>query len=725
MELLIKLEEATTPEGAGRGRGGVGPRGESATRIGKPGAIRGDAQRRTSTGTWQQQAGVPTDPDEEAARIGQGPAPSPAQFTSGEFDIATELSEGDMVRALTEKVGLPYADIGDFELDGEEGERVRSYIPSQTARERRIYPLKEETKPGRRPVLTVAISDPLNITIVDDLRLLLPEHDIEAVVINEDDIVEAIDRFYGVGDETLDNVIDSLGEEEDDEDSGLLSSGNELEIDLEKLANDPPVIKLVNLLLIQAIQDRASDLHIEPFAGSLRIRYRVDGVLREIPSPPKSLQLGLISRLKVMGGMNISETRAPQDGRIRISISGKEVDLRCSSVPTVYGESLVMRILDKSTMMIGIRQLGFQKEPLEMVLDSAHKPNGILLVTGPTGCGKTTTLYSVLNEVFDSGLKFITTEDPVEYELPGVVQVNINAKVNLTFAACLRSILRQDPDVILVGEIRDVETAEISIQAALTGHMVFSTLHTNSSAATLTRLIDMGIEPFLLTSTLRCVVGQRLIRTICPMCKEPYIPTDEELEEFAVTREEVQDITFFAGRGCDDCNFSGYKGRLGLFEVMTITEELRELILQRATTDEIHALAVHQGMQTMRSDGWLKVCLGATTFEEVGRQTPRESEESARLEAMSAKRSLARIEEARRKREAEDRIDEEGEDYQEFGIPEVVEEEVPQQLAEEPLVEEPIAQEPDSDDELMPPPMLGLEPTEPKEEPGGEDATRV
>jgi type II secretory ATPase GspE/PulE/Tfp pilus assembly ATPase PilB-like protein len=427
-----------------------------------------------------------------------------------------------------------------------------------------------------------------------------------------------------------------------------------VEIDPESLANQPPVIKLVNLLLMQAIQDRASDLHIEPFAGQVRIRYRVDGVLREIPSPPKSLQIGLISRLKVMASMNISESRTPQDGRIRLSIAGKEIDLRVASVPTVYGESIVMRVLDKSTMMIGIRQLGFQKEPLEAILKEAHKPNGMLLVTGPTGSGKTTTLYSVLNEVFDPGLKFITTEDPVEYELPGIVQVNINAKVHLTFAACLRSILRQDPDVILVGEIRDVETASIAIQAALTGHMVFSTLHTNSAAATVTRLVDMGIEPFLLTSVMRGIIGQRLIRTLCPSCKDIYIPTDEELEEFAVPREEVEDIDFYMGRGCDDCNYTGYKGRLGIFECMIITDEIRELIIQKATTDEVHALAVHQGMQTMRSDGWLKICMGMTTFEEVSRQTPRESEESARAEMESAKRSLAKIEASRRERERED-----------------------------------------------------------------------
>jgi type II secretory ATPase GspE/PulE/Tfp pilus assembly ATPase PilB-like protein len=397
-------------------------------------------------------------------------------------------------------------------------------------------------------------------------------------------------------------------------------------------------------------------LHIEPFAGQLRIRYRVDGVLREIPSPPKSLQLGLLSRLKVMATLNISESRRPQDGRIRLNIEGREVDLRVACVPTVHGESIVMRVLDKSAMMIGISQLGMQKEVLEPYLKRARKPNGIVLVTGPTGSGKTTTLYATLKEIFDPGSKFITTEDPVEFELPGIVQVNINARVGLTFAACLRSILRQDPDVILVGEIRDVETAQIAIQAALTGHLVMSTLHTNSAAATITRLVDMGVEPFLLTSTLEAIIGQRLVRTICPSCKSPYFPTDEELSEFGVTRDEVEGLEFMQGRGCDDCNFSGYKGRMGLFEMMEVTESIKELILQRATTDDIHAMAVHEGMVTLRQDGWLKICLGLTSFEEVTRHTIPETEDSIRAEMESVRRSLSRIQEAQKKRAEEDRM---------------------------------------------------------------------
>ncbi len=649
MELMIRLEAATSPGGSSPRI----PKNESASKA----------------GNVKQSGKVRIGDEESAAKVG-GVQPAVGHVLQ-EIEIPDEAS---MVQALTEKVGLPYVKLADYDLESENSEKVRGFVPASVARERRIIPLREKSAAGGgKPVLEIAISDPLDITIVDDLRLLLPEHDIEPVVMDESDIVDSIDRHYGLGEESLDAVIGDLQEEMTKTASVQQADG--IEIDVEELANDPPVIKLVNLLLVRAITDRASDLHIEPFAGTLRIRYRVDGVLREIPSPPKSLQIGLCSRLKVMAGMNIAETRRPQDGRIRLNISGKEIDLRVAAVPTVYGESIVMRVLDKSTMMIGIRQLGFQKEVLDILLKEARKPNGIVLVTGPTGSGKTTTLYSVLSEVYDSGLKFITTEDPVEYELPGIVQVNINAKVQLTFAACLRSILRQDPDIILVGEIRDVETAQISVQAALTGHMVFSTLHTNSAAATITRLVDMGIEPFLLTSTLRCVVGQRLIRTICPSCKEPYIPTDDDLEEFAVSRDEVEDITFYHGRGCDDCNFTGYKGRLGIFEVMKVTEELNELVLQRSTSDEIHALAVHQGMATMRSDGWLKICLGVTTFDEISKQTPRETEDTAKAEMASAQRSLQRIEAARRKREEEDNaefvFEDEGEE-EPFGLPEIL-----------------------------------------------------
>ncbi len=528
------------------------------------------------------------------------------------------VADTDMLQMLSEQAGLPYVDLADYPV---ENLKILKYIPAEIARTFKVFPLKEDSD----GTIVVAISDPLNITIVDDLRLLL-DKSVSPVVAGEDDIMEYIDRYYGIGDETIEKMVEEFDKE--DEEALLIRDIDEMDLsDLERIAHEPPVIRLVNLILLQAIKDRASDLHVEPFGGILRIRYRVDGVLREIPSPPKSLQLGLCSRLKVLANMNIAETRMPQDGRIRLTLSGREIDLRVSSIPTVHGESIVFRILDKSMMMLGIGQLGMTKETLDKFMKLIRKPNGIILVTGPTGCGKTTTLYAAINEINDPGYKIITTEDPVEYEVPGIIQVNINPKVGLNFAICLRHIVRQDPDIILVGEVRDLETAQISIQASLTGHLVFSTLHTNSAAATITRLIDMGLEPFLITSTLEAIMGQRLIRTVCPSCKHTYTPTPEELEDFGATPEDVRDITFYKGAGCDECAYTGYKGRMGMFEMLIMTDEIRELVLQRATTDQIHAMAAHQGMSTMRNDGWLKICLGVTTFEEVARQTPRESKE--------------------------------------------------------------------------------------------------
>ncbi len=602
---------------------------------------------------------------EAGTRVGAGEGGLPPGTSEQELESGA-ISAEEMMQALTEKAGLEYRDINEFDLSNpEKVRRLTSYLLASTCRERRIFPVDEyESEETGKPVIVVAISDPMDITVIDDLRLMLPDHELEPVVCKEEDIVDMINTHYGVADEDLEEVIGTLTTEEGETERDDSRRG-EVDISMEDVANNPPVIKLVNLLLMQAIKDRASDIHVEPFGGVLRVRYRVDGVLREIPSPPKSLQLGMLSRLKVMADMNISETRRPQDGRIRLNVEGREVDLRVACVPTVHGESIVMRVLDKSTMMIGVSELGMQQEVLEPYLKRARKPNGIVLVTGPTGCGKTTTLYATLQEVFDPGSKFITTEDPVEFELPGVVQVNINAKVGLTFARCLRSILRQDPDVILVGEIRDVETAQIAIQAALTGHMVFSTLHTNSAAATVTRLIDMGVEPFLLTSTLEAIVGQRLIRTICPNCKAPYSPTDEDLFDFGVSRDEVSDIDFYKGRGCEDCNYSGYKGRLGIFEMMEVSEQLKELILNRASTDDIHAMGVHEGMITMRQDGWLKICLGVTTFDEVAKNTIPETEESIKAEMDSVRKSLTMIDKIQKQREAEEYGALEGEEEEE------------------------------------------------------------
>jgi type II secretion system protein E len=463
-------------------------------------------------------------------------------------------------------------------------------------------------------------------------------HSVEAVVANEEEIIDYINMHYGVGDETLDDMV-QMFESQDDQGNLRQAEGAFDLSDIDKISSEEPIIRFCNLLLLQAIKDRASDLHIEPFSNVIRIRYRVDGVLREIPSPPKSWQVGILSRFKVMGNLDIAETRRPQDGRLKLTIEGREIDLRMSTLPVVYGEAMAMRILDKNMMMIGVQQIGMTPDVLEKFMKVVERPNGILLVTGPTGSGKTTTLYAALNEINDPTEKIITTEDPVEYQLDGVIQININQGVGLTFARCLRAILRQDPDVILVGEIRDVETAQIAIQASLTGHLVFSTLHTNSAAGAVTRLIDMGVEPFLITSTMEGVIGQRLVRMVCTNCKEPYKPLPDEMAEFSVTQEDIADITFFKGRGCDECGHSGYRGRIGIFELLEVTDEVRELINQRCSTDEIHAFAVHQGMKTMRQDGWLKICLGITTFDEVCRHTPRESHELIKeeMEAILAK----------------------------------------------------------------------------------------
>jgi type IV pilus assembly protein PilB len=525
----------------------------------------------------------------------------------------------DMLQILSEQAGLPYVKISDYPV---KELKLLQLVPAQFAKEYKVFPLREEPDGS----ITVAISDPLNITIVDDLRLLL-DRPIKAVVCTEEEILDNINQYYGMGEETIEQMVEEF-EKQADENVLQATPFGEMDLsDLERIAHEPPVVKLVNLLLLQAIRDRASDLHIEPFSGRLRIRYRVDGALREIPAPPKSLQVGLCSRFKVLSSMDIAETRLPQDGRIRLTISGREIDLRLSTIPTVHGESIVMRILDKSMMLLGVGQLGMTKDTMERFMGAIRNPNGIVLATGPTGCGKTTTLYAAVTEINEPTRKLLTVEDPVEFEISGLVQVNVNPGVGLTFAETLKAMLHQDPDIILVGEIRDLETAQIAVQAALTGHLVLSTVHTNSAAATITRLVDIGVEPFLLSSTLEAIVGQRLIRTICPSCKKTYVPTDMELEDFGVTRAEVSDITFYKGDGCEECAHTGYKGRMGIFEILAATEEIKEVALQRATTDQIHALAVQQGMRTMRNDGWLKICLGVTTFDEVARQTPKESKE--------------------------------------------------------------------------------------------------
>ena len=545
-----------------------------------------------------------------------------------------DSAQPDMVRTVAAYQGMDFVDLAALGLNHDKVRELIRAIGADVVRANRILPLRVLDD----GVMEVAISDPLDVTITDSLRMRT-DRQIRTVVAEEKDILDFFEMIWGVGDMDLQGVLDA-GDKDDsstlEEVGGYDSMSVDLETDPIKLAAQPPIIRLVNSYLMQTIKDQASDLHIEPFRGMVRVRYRVDGVLRELPDPPKEMQTGLVSRLKVMSNMNIAETRVPQDGRVRLNIDGREVDLRVSSLPTVHGESIVMRILDKSMMMLSINQLGFAPQYLDKFNQVINYPNGIVLVCGPTGCGKTTTLYAALGAINDPGIKIITTEDPVEYQLTGPVQVNINSNIGLTFAACLRSILRQDPDVILVGEIRDVETAEISIQASLTGHLVFSTIHANSAASCATRLVDMGVEPFLITSTIQALVSQRLIRVMCRTCGAPYEPTPEELADFGMTpamvAAKIQDHKFLLGQGCGDCNHSGFRGRLGIFEFLTLDDELRDHILERRTTDEIHVAAVRKGMQTMRQDGWHKICNGITTFNEVARQTPRESENVIKAE---------------------------------------------------------------------------------------------
>ena len=562
----------------------------------------------------------PVAPEEEAAgKIRQ-------QTYAADMALGGDI---DMLQMLSDQAGLEYVKLAKV-TKGHLSPQLLKLVPAETARQYKVFPVQLRAD----GTLVIAISDPLNVRIVDDLRLTLGSptvRDVDAVVANEEEIVDYINLHYGVGDVNMQDLVD--GFEKENEDATLVTSEGAIDLsDLEKISSEQPVIRFCSLLLLQAIKDRASDIHIEPFSNVIRIRYRVDGVLREIPSPPKSWQLGILSRFKVMANLDISESRRPQDGRMKLSVDGHEIDIRLSTLPVVYGEAMAMRLLDKNMMRIGVQQIGMTHDVLETFLKLIERPNGILLVTGPTGCGKTTTLYAALNEINDPTEKIITTEDPVEYQLDGIIQININTAVDLTFARCLRAILRQDPDVILVGEIRDVETAQIAVQASLTGHLVFSTLHTNSAAGAVTRLIDMGVEPFLINSTLEGIIGQRLVRTICSSCKHPYKPLPEELEDFGVKAEDVSDITFFKGAGCDECSHTGYRGRLGIFELLPVSDEVRDLIYNRASTDEIHALALKQGMKTMRQDGWLKICAGITTFEEVAKHTPRETAEQIESE---------------------------------------------------------------------------------------------
>ena len=470
--------------------------------------------------------------------------------------------------------------------------------------------------------LTIATADPQKIQIADELRVFLG-YEIHVVVATDAEIDKAIEQFYSGEVDTVESIVEEMEEDQDlaEASKGLLEEGP---IDLtsaEAMADSAPVRKLLNLVLLMAIKENASDIHLEPFESEFKIRMKADGVLQEMVPPPKHLSFAITTRIKVMANLDIAERRMPQDGRIELSVSGHPVDLRVSVLPTLFGESVVMRVLDRGVVSLDLDKLGMDDDILRPFREIITRPNGIILVTGPTGSGKTTTLYSALSELNEPDDKIITTEDPIEYDIEGIVQVPIDSDIGVTFAAALRAILRQDPDRILVGEIRDVETAEIAIQAALTGHMVFSTLHTNDSPATVTRLRDMGVQPFLITATVEAILAQRLVRRICKDCKEEYVPDADTLTDLELTSDQVVGKTFFRGRGCDKCSGSGYKGRLGLYELLIMTDELRDLVVRNASTEEIRDLARKAGMVTLRDSGMVNMFEGHTTADEVIRET--------------------------------------------------------------------------------------------------------
>ncbi|MBN1871314.1 MAG: type II secretion system ATPase GspE [Candidatus Omnitrophica bacterium] len=521
------------------------------------------------------------------------------------------VKEEDILKALGAQSGLEVVDLKKIKI---QADIIKKVSPS-VAKIYKVVPLRFEGQ-----ALIVAMGDPLNVNITDDLTFMLG-CPVKSVLAKENDILDAIQKYYGGDSETIDELLSEIekkaskvpSEEKEDEVTDVVV--------LQELASQPPVVKLLNLILLQAIKDRASDIHFEPFEDRYLIRYRVDGVLYDITKPPKNLALAISSRIKVMARLDIAERRLPQDGRILLSIEGKNVDLRISTLPTVYGESVVMRVLDKDVVNLSLQEIGMPDDMLKNLRRMIRNPSGIILVTGPTGSGKTTTLYSCLREINKIESKIITTEDPVEYNIYGIIQVPIRPKINLHFANCLRHILRQDPDIIMVGEIRDTETLHIAIQASLTGHLVFSTLHTNDAPGTITRLINMGAEPFLITSTLEAIMAQRLVRVICKYCREKYQPDPKTIAELGLSKEEARKITFYKGRGCYQCNKSGYKGRTGIFEFLRITEDLKPLVMQKAHMSVLRDAARKNGMKTLRESGIEKIRDGITTIEEVVRET--------------------------------------------------------------------------------------------------------
>jgi type IV pilus assembly protein PilB len=522
------------------------------------------------------------------------------------------VSHDDVNLALAAQAGMETVNLEDYDLSDE----VIREIPSEMAMAYQILPLSHDKETN---TLVVAMKTADNFRALDDLRLLMG-FNVTAVVAPAEQLDKLIQTYYGEDEESVLSLISELAEDEDLE--ALADRGESIDLAEQiELADDNRVKRLLNLVLLQAIKDKASDIHFEPFEDEFKMRYRIDGVLYEMVPPPKHLAMPIVSRVKVMSNLDIAERRLPQDGRIELVVNNAPVDLRVAVLPTMFGESVVMRILDRGNVQLDLDRVGMRADDLETFRQLIHKPNGIVVVTGPTGSGKTTTLYAALNELNEPTEKILTVEDPVEYDIDGLVQVQVKPDVGLTFAAALRSFLRQDPDIILVGETRDLETAQIAAQASLTGHLVFTTLHTNDAPSSIARLLDLGLEPFLLTATIEGIAAQRLVRTICSRCKEPYDPNVEELMQLQLLPEDLEGRQLYRGRGCDYCNQSGYKGRMGLFEIMVLDDEMREMIMQNASTQVLGAEAKKRGMRTLRQAGLLALYDGMTTIEEVVRGT--------------------------------------------------------------------------------------------------------
>lgn len=514
------------------------------------------------------------------------------------------ISLADLYQMIAHALGTEVADLASMEFPPE----LLSLVPPQTARVQGVLPLSFDGG-----VLRVAVSNPLDPNVVDNLRFAT-QKDIALYVAPAAQIHSMIERYYGTEISDIEETLASLAGDA----VSRIGAGDTIDIES---ASSAPIVKYVNTVLAQAIQARASDIHFEPFEHEFKIRYRVDGALYEMSPPPKSLGTAITSRIKVMSSLNIAERRIPQDGRIQTSMAGRQVDLRVSTLPTQFGESVVLRVLDRTTVRLDLSALGLPPRIYNYICGVIEKPNGIFIVTGPTGSGKTTTLYACLNRINTTDSKLLTAEEPVEYEIEGIQQVPINEGIGLTFARALRAFLRQDPDRIMVGETRDLETAQIAIQASLTGHLVFTTLHTNDAPGAVARLIDMGVEPFLIASSLEGVLGQRLVRKICTGCKTPYEPSETLLRQIGLSVHDVGDKNFYYGTGCEQCNHTGYKGRKGIYELLDITEPIRELISQRAPSVVIRQKAIELGMSTLRADGLRSIFEGETTIEEVLKYT--------------------------------------------------------------------------------------------------------